>query len=88
MTDKPYVYEIKLKRGLPEYNVAVEPYAPQIDGFIALRCTVAQGNVEAIRYISLDNVDELTISVEMLKRWNINSIVPKGRIKVKIDDSL
>ena len=88
MTDKPYVYEIKLKRGLPEYNVAIEPYAPQIDGFIALACSVAKDNVPAVRYISLDNVDELTISVEMLKRWNINTIVPKERLRVKIDDSL
>lgn len=88
MTDKPYVYEIKLKRGLPEYNVAIEPYAPQIDGFIALACRVAKDNVPAVRYISLDNVDELTISVEMLKRWNINTIVPKERLRVKIDDSL
>lgn len=90
--DKPKIYEIKLTRGQPLYNVTIETEAPFIDGFVAIKSYVPQKiddnsfrNLPATRYISLSQIEEITLTNDTLRDFGTYYIDPERAQKVKIE---
>lgn len=92
MSEAPNAYRIGLKKGMQIDHATIAYEAPQIAGFIAVRCRVldetTNGKQDAIRYISLDNITEMIIEVEQLKAWSTSVFIPEKAQKVKLDTSL
>ena len=91
MNEVPKVYRIGLKKGVQIEHATIAYEAPQIAGFIAVRCKVldeaTNEKQNAIRYISQDNITEMIIEVEQLEAWSTSVFIPEKAQKVKLEDS-
>ncbi|MCR5304867.1 MAG: hypothetical protein K6E33_09940 [Lachnospiraceae bacterium] len=80
----PKIHSIKIKGKTPLITEAeLSTDSMQLPGFLALRTRIEE--VPAVRYVSLDAIEEMVIAAEELDKTFPDSYIPEVRIRTRVD---